>query len=554
MKKTDGCFKVLKLALFAISVIAGCGRDSISVPSASVPSASRLTLSGTATQGLLVGSVIRVFPVNPDGTNGTPLGQTETDSRGNFTVGLGSVPTGPVRITASGGAFVSEQNGAKIGKPSEISMLLSSASANISGISINPLTEFVNSLTVGKLETPGTAFTLALVGATTTIENYYSLKSDPATLFPNYTAGAISTDAGKLGLVVGALINEDQHLCPSQPGGLVSALSADISDGVFDGMSLGKLVPYCGGSLEAIAGTSAFQDALSGVQQLQLITAGFVFGGAGNALTANGVAPAQLLPSLATINPSVALAAPPSVSSFATTPPINMPGQNFSTILLPNGKVLVFGGFEVFHVTLVGLASTALYDPTTNSRAAGPSMNSGRTNVTATLLPNGKVLIAGGLNSSSAGPSFILDRTTELYDPVTNSFAASTPSMNVARYLATATLLPNGKVLIAGGFGGLGNIAHDLHSTELYDPVTNSFAASTPSMNVARAFATATLLPNGKVLITGDLDSELYDPVSKGFSVVATPLFVSPYSATLLANGKVFIQNVSGGAAAIFTP
>ena len=264
-------------------------------------------------------------------------------------------------------------------------------------------------------------------------------------------------------------------------------------------MSLGKLVPYCGGSLEAIAGTSAFQDALSGVQQLQLITAGFVFGGAGNALTANGVAPAQLLPSLATINPSVALAAPPSVSSFATTPPpINMSGFDFSTILLPNGKVLVFGGFEVFHVTLVGLASTALYDPTTNSLAAGPSMNSGRTNVTATLLPNGKVLIAGG--------------------------------------------------------GGSGNIDQVLNSTELYDSVTNSFAASTPSMNVARAFATATLLPNGKVLITGDLDSELYDPVSKGFSVVATPLFVSPYSATLLANGKVFIQNVSGGAAAIFTP
>jgi Kelch motif len=73
--------------------------------------------------------------------------------------------------------------------------------------------------------------------------------------------------------------------------------------------------------------------------------------------------------------------------------------------------------------------------------------------------------------------------------------------MNNARRLATATLLPNGKVLIAGGFDG----ANTLSSTELYDPVSNTFAtaASTPTMNAARFDATATLLPNGKVLIAG---------------------------------------------------
>src|SRR5258708_4433016 len=94
--------------------------------------------------------------------------------------------------------------------------------------------------------------------------------------------------------------------------------------------------------------------------------------------------------------------------------------------------------------------------------ASTPSMNSARWDATATLLPNGRVLIAGGSNSSGYLSS------TELFDPATNTFAAATPSMNVARRSATATLLPNAKVLIAGGFGNGGVLS----STELYDPVT----------------------------------------------------------------------------------
>jgi Galactose oxidase, central domain len=94
-------------------------------------------------------------------------------------------------------------------------------------------------------------------------------------------------------------------------------------------------------------------------------------------------------------------------------------------------------------------------------------------NATATLLPNGKVLIAGGLSQGfhSTPPLNEVD----LYDPASNSFAsaASTPTMNVAREGATATLLPNGKVLIAGGSGpsapGFGPFG-PLSSTELYTP------------------------------------------------------------------------------------
>jgi len=142
-------------------------------------------------------------------------------------------------------------------------------------------------------------------------------------------------------------------------------------------------------------------------------------------------------------------------------------------------------------------------------------MNLSRWLATAVRLPSGKVLIAGGVSSA-------LD-STELYDPASNSFAASadTATMNQGRYANTITLLPSGKVLIAGG---VGNTSY-MFSTELYDSNTNSFAApeDTPIMNDARYEATATLLASGKVLIAGGCcgnsggntpiaSTELYDP------------------------------------------
>ncbi len=108
--------------------------------------------------------------------------------------------------------------------------------------------------------------------------------------------------------------------------------------------------------------------------------------------------------------------------------------------------------------------ATELYDPVANSFAVGPSMNTGR-ELTANpaLLPNGKVLIAGGWVFGSG-----VLASTELYDPVSNSFAAmaSTASMSGPREFSTATLLPNGEVLIAGGDNGDENLA----SSELYTP------------------------------------------------------------------------------------
>ena len=180
-------------------------------------------------------------------------------------------------------------------------------------------------------------------------------------------------------------------------------------------------------------------------------------------------------------------------------------------VLLPNGKVLIAGGSGASGALL---ASSEIYDSSANTfESVTPSMKTARRAATATVLPNGKVLIAGG---SGIG-GFPLS-STELYHPATNTFATgATPNMNTAREFATATLLPNGRVLIAGGDdGGVNNFS----STEVYDPSTNTFAGpeATASMTAGRTLAAAVLLDNGQVLIAGgfvalaDPTTDLYTP------------------------------------------
>ena len=141
-------------------------------------------------------------------------------------------------------------------------------------------------------------------------------------------------------------------------------------------------------------------------------------------------------------------------------------------------------------------------------------MGTARREHTATLLPSGKVLVAGGYNGNYLA-------SAELYDPATNTWSTTNP-MGTARYFHTATLLPSGKVLVAGGYNGNGNY---LASAELYDPATNTWSTTNP-MGTARDIHTATLLPSGKVLVAGGFNrnhlsgTELYDPGIPGVTAI----------------------------------
>ena len=123
---------------------------------------------------------------------------------------------------------------------------------------------------------------------------------------------------------------------------------------------------------------------------------------------------------------------------------------------------------------------------------------------TATLLQDGKVLIVGGLSSSSGSGSSGIDpatQTAELYDPSSGTFTKLTAPLVAPRALHTATLLQDGKVLIAGGLD-TGGSAGMLASAELYDPATQTFV-KTGDMKQGHAFHAAAILPDGKVIIAG---------------------------------------------------
>jgi WD40 repeat protein len=202
-----------------------------------------------------------------------------------------------------------------------------------------------------------------------------------------------------------------------------------------------------------------------------------------------------------------------------------------SATLLPDGRVLVTGGLVGF----TALTSSEVYDPVSGTWAATASMNNGRYLHAVALLPDGKVLVAGGNFSQSSA---------EIYDPVSGTWVV-TGSMNSVRACCTGTLLPNGQVLVAGGQFGFTTY---LSSAELYDPASGTWTL-TGAMNSPRSFHTATLLPSGKVLVAGGVNSvgilasaEIYDP-NTGTWTATAPLNNARerQTAMLLPNGKVFI-------------
>jgi hypothetical protein len=171
------------------------------------------------------------------------------------------------------------------------------------------------------------------------------------------------------------------------------------------------------------------------------------------------------------------------------------------------------------------------------------AMREERASHTATLLPDGRVLIAGGFRKISGRDDEIYTSSAELFDPQTKKFS-STGEMAYARGGHTATLLRGGGlVLIAGGWNLMGVIS----SAELYEPASEKFT-TIGSMTMRRGGCTATLLNDGRVLICGGTgrdvtaSAELFDPARKSFTATG-PMTVPRYShaAILIPGGRVLI-------------
>jgi len=248
----------------------------------------------------------------------------------------------------------------------------------------------------------------------------------------------------------------------------------------------------------------------------------------------------------------------PSTGTFtATENEMGTARSNAAGVMLQGGSILIVGGYNGAY-----LQTTETYDPASDSFAFSGTMNQARTDAVVTVLNTGTALITGGFNGSFLS-------SAELYDPASRTFTVTTGAMSSSRRYQAATLLADGKVLVTGGCTeqeSSTNICDKfLSSAEIYDPGTDKFT-DTGTMTSARMNHTATLLPSGKVLIAGGtnginpLDSaEIYDPATGTFTATGKlGVARSQHTATSISNGKVLIAGGTSGtylaSAEIFDP
>ena len=219
--------------------------------------------------------------------------------------------------------------------------------------------------------------------------------------------------------------------------------------------------------------------------------------------------------------------------------------------ILANGKILAAGGTN----NGVALASAELYNPAAGTWASTGSMNVARTNARAVVLSNGSVLVMGGCVNDCLSAT---TKSAELYNPTAGTFTA-TGSMVQARAEFAVTLLANGQVLVAGGCTAfdVNGCASVTNKAEIYNPATGTWKA-TGALRGARHAMTATLLPSGKVLVAGGAtaasdavnSSEIYDPTAKTWTLGLKMVTArSDYASIMLGTGKVLFmggENING--------
>ncbi len=221
---------------------------------------------------------------------------------------------------------------------------------------------------------------------------------------------------------------------------------------------------------------------------------------------------------------------------------MSTPRSEHIAVALASGKVLVVGGRNKNDY----LATSDIFDPKTQKWTAGPKMFTSRWGHAGVRLKNGWVLVTGGFTSSDSTASIAL------YDPGSNSFKTPASAMKEKRRSHTMTLLNNGKVLVAAGLNGSKWQNYDwLRTTEMYDPKAGSFTKG-PDLSKGRTGHTATLRKDGTVLITGGYCgnskctgknlNDLYNPVKNTMTGIAhAGVLPSTHAAVLLNDGRVLV-------------
>lgn len=264
----------------------------------------------------------------------------------------------------------------------------------------------------------------------------------------------------------------------------------------------------------------------------------------------------------------------PATNTWTIAPASGELEEAQSATLLTDGRVLLIG---VFKGPFPGVAGAAIYDPASNSWRRVASPRRFRYGAAVTRLANGDVLVMGGWHGEPApappvgtgytfGTIYTVFASVERYDPSTDTWSEVAP-MSHARGEETATLMADGEVLVTGGVyeiqlgGGFFDSSNSLRSTESYDPATNHWSARAATL-LPRAQDTATLMPNGGVLVVGGYDcglgpgclgyggsgdccgansAEVYDPATNTWMFTAPVLTGNDHTATLLPEGGVLI-------------
>lgn len=243
---------------------------------------------------------------------------------------------------------------------------------------------------------------------------------------------------------------------------------------------------------------------------------------------------------------------PANGSWSSTGSTLHQHGGGHSATLLQNGKVLLAGGlFEELSTSdsaRAGSRYSELYDPATGTWAQTGDLSQGRAKHKSVLLEDGNVLLMGS-------------KSTEMYSVKSGTWSKAKDMPNNHGVQFTATRLHNGSVLVIGG--GIVTTVSGVETSapaavthvDMYEPSSGDWS-SVSNLNTAESGHTSTLLPDGRVLVVGTVSAQIYDPASDSWDTAGemsitrgAPILKGPpdaiHKAVLMNDGTVLI---TGGA------